>query len=259
MFSCSKLETGLQLAPRIVSNRIDDAFDYKSGKLSALRKQIDTDIQSYKKGLALRLISHIDVILELSKKDKITSAEIKTFIDSAKETQEDIILHFQSSFESALSDLSEKQISHFKKYSDKKIDSDLEDSDDKKDFLNDRKKSILKTYGYFFDDLTDLQKKLVEEFVNQHYAYFVERIKIRKQFSDHFHLKLVANEPATQFAMNYYAGNTKQFSSGLIKFYMDDFYKFQADFWNMTPEKERINLRKNINSYKDQLKKIAGI
>lgn len=49
LFSCSKLETGLQLAPRFATSKIDDAFDFKSEKLSQIRKQIDQDIHESKK------------------------------------------------------------------------------------------------------------------------------------------------------------------------------------------------------------------
>ena len=47
--SCSKIETGLSLAPRYVGSQIDSAFDFKSEKLSRIRKQLDNDIQSSKK------------------------------------------------------------------------------------------------------------------------------------------------------------------------------------------------------------------
>jgi hypothetical protein len=42
--ACSKIETGLSLAPRYVGNQIDKAFDLKSSKLSEVKKQIDSDI-----------------------------------------------------------------------------------------------------------------------------------------------------------------------------------------------------------------------
>jgi hypothetical protein len=46
---CSKIETGLTFAPRLATSRIDDAFDFDSDKLTTLRKQIDSDLQSSKK------------------------------------------------------------------------------------------------------------------------------------------------------------------------------------------------------------------
>ncbi len=259
LFSCSKLETGLQLAPRVVSNRIDDAFEFKSEKLGVLRGQIEKDIGVNKKGLALKLISHIDTLLEISKKEKMSPDEVRDFIQSLKATQATAVQNFKPSFEVALNGILDGETTYFKQYIDKKFSTDLEVAQNKTAFLNKRKKSVLKTYGYFLDEITEQQEKLNADFVERNYAYFVERIKIRKTFAENFHLRLVSKAPTVDFAMTYYAGEVKDFSSGIVKAYLEDFYKFQADFWNLTSPKERENFRTNLNGYKDELKKIAGI
>ncbi len=259
LFSCSKIETGLKLAPRIVTSKIDDAFDFKSDKKAAIRSQIEKDIGLGKRPLAIALIEHIDALLALSKKDEVTSREIDLFIETLRKTQLQTIQLFKTSFETVLSDMQDEEVVYFKKHSDRKLKNDLEETTDRKDFLNARKNSIIKTYSFFFKNISDKQKKLTEDFVNRNYAYFVERIKIRKQFSDNFHLKLVAKEPTASFVMSYFGGGAKEFNQVSVKNYFEDFYKFQADFWNMTTQVEREGFRKTLNGYKDELKKIAGL
>ncbi|MBC7742702.1 MAG: hypothetical protein H7061_10920 [Bdellovibrionaceae bacterium] len=258
-FSCTKLETGLQLAPRVVTYKVDEAFDFKSEKLDKLRKQIEMDVNANKKELALKLISHIDAILELSKKEKVAAADVQKNIEALKLTQAQTVQNFKASFDVALADLQTKEIEHFKIFNDKKSKRDFEKTEDKKYFLKDRKQTILKTLGYFFDRITDEQENLCEQMVDKHYDYFIERLKIRKTFADSFHLKLTSKQPAVDFVIKYYGGDQKEFGAGPIKAYLEDYYRFQADFWNMTSEKEKQNFRKNMNSYKDELKKIAGI
>ena len=259
LFSCSKLETALQFAPRIVSNRVDDAFDLRSAKLSELRKKIESEIDASKKDVALKLITHADAVLELSKKDKITPDDVRLLIEAFKVTQGDVVQKFKGSFEVVLNELTAEEIANFKEYSDEKFEDQQEEATDRKKLLAARKKSALKTFGYFFDDISDEQEKLTEAFVERHYTYFVERIKIRKAFGENFYAKLQKKEPTVDFVMNYYSGGVKEFSSGPVKDYLDDYYKFQAEFWNLTSAEEKENFRENMNDYKVELQKIAGV
>lgn len=257
-FSCSKLETALKLAPHFLTSKIDDAFDFKSAKVSAIRNQLGSDIEKNKKAVALGLIDHIDATLDLSKKDKITAAEVSLIVEALRKTQLNTVELFKPTFDVVLNDLRDEEIVYFKKHSDRKLKKDLKEAGDRKDFLKDRMKSILRTLGYFFENISDQQKKLVEKFVNTHYEYFVERIEIRKKFSDSFHLKLLAKEPTVIFVMNYFSGEAKDFSLGPVKAYLDDFSKFQAEFWNITSPVERNSFRQKLMEYRAQLKAISS-
>lgn len=258
-FSCSKIETGLNFAPRIATSKIDDAFDFNSGKLSKIRKQIDSDLQKSNKNLALKIVSHLEFLQKEAEAKDLKLEKFLYFFDEFADTQTAFINSFKSSAEVVFKDLSEDEINYFKKYSDKKFFEEIEKSKNTKDFLKKKLQNFFKNYELFLDDLTSEQKKIITDFAEKNIDYFIYRIKNRQKFSEEFYLKIKSEEPVLDFFLTHYEG--KKFSDikdPVLKDYLNQFFQLQIDVWQKTTEKQRSYFKKTLHSYKEQFQKIAN-
>lgn len=259
LFSCSKLETGLSLAPRYLENQIDNAFDFKSEKNTRIRKQLEVDIKSLKKELAKKMLVHLEQIENTFLNAEPTVESISKIFDDIAQTQTVLFQSFNASAAVTLKDLSADEIKHFKKYSDKKYDEEKDLSKNKKAFLKKRKASFFKTFEFFLDDLTSEQEKLLTDFVEKNLDYFSNRIGARQKFSDSFYFKMQGHEPILEYFLNHYSGKKlSAFSDSDQKDYLLRFFNFQIGFWKTVSQDQKNYFRKILNNYKEELKKMAA-
>lgn len=257
-FSCSKIETGLNFAPRIATSRIDDAFDFDSEKLATIRKQIDSDIKDSKKKLAVKIISDIEPLEKQSKNPELTLEQIIKFFDNAAETQTVLLKSFQTSAGLVFKDISEHEIKSFKDYSDKKYDEELELAKDKSDFKKKKRKIFIKNYELFLGQVTLEQEKMIDTFIDNHINYFTQRILARQKFSEEFYLKVKSKDPVMDFFLAHYEGKKfSEINDPSMKEYFSQLFQLQILIWKTTSEKQKIYLRKTLAHYKDELQAIA--
>ncbi len=257
--ACSKIETGLNFAPRIATSKIDDAFDFKSEKLTRIKKQIDTDIQASKKTLANKLISHIETLEKLSQESDLKKEQLISFFNDWSETQTTLLESFRSSANVTLKDLTPAELENFKSYSEKKYAEELTLAKDKKAFLKKKKKSFVKNYELFFNSLTGEQEALLDTFLDNHFDYFKQRILSHQKISEETYLKIKSQDLVLDFFLAQYGG--KKYESLIdaqLKKYLDDFFNFQIAFWKLTTDKQKIYYRKMLGGYKDELIKISS-
>lgn len=257
--SCSKIETGLNFAPRIATSKIDDAFDFDSNKLSRIRKQIDSDLQASKKNLALKIASHLEFLQKSAENPDLKLEQILIFFDEISETQTAMINSFKTSSEVVFKDLSEDEVKTFKKYSDKKYEEELEKAKDLKGFTKKKRQNFFKNYEMFLDDLTSQQEKMLIDFIEKNINYFTHRIQERQKFSEEFYLKIKSHEPVLDFFLAHYEGkNFADIKDSVMKNYLKQFFQLQIDIWKITTEKQKSYFKKTLNSYKEQFQKIAN-
>lgn len=256
---CSKIETGLNFAPRIATSKIDDAFDFDSVKLSKIRKQIDADIQKSKKDLALKIIDHIEMIEKKSVQTELKTDEVIVFFDSISETQTALLNGFKTTADLVFKDLSEHEIKTFKEYSDKKFEEELELIQDKKAFRKKKRQSFLKNYEIFLGQVTLEQEKIVEEFIDKNIDYYSERILARQKFSEEFYLKIKSKDPVLDFFLSRYEGKKYFEISDLnMKNYLNQIFQLQNAIWKTTTDKQKKYLKRTLENYKKELQKIAA-
>ncbi len=259
LFSCSKIETGLNFAPRIATSKIDDAFDFKSEKLSTIRKQIDLDIQNSKKDLAQKLISHVETLEKYSKQSEISKTEMITFFNDWAETQTALLESFRKSADVTLKNLKPEEIENFKAYSEKKYAEEIALAKDKKAFLKKKRQTFEKNYDLFFDGLNNDQEKMLNVFLDDHMDYFIQRILSRQKFSEEFYMKIKSQDLVLDTILSHYSGKKLSAITDLpLKGYLDQFFDFQVALWKTATEKQKNYFRKVLGDYKDQLKKIAS-
>ena len=257
--SCTKIQTGLNFAPRIATSKIDDAFDFKSEKLTKIKAQIDTDIQNSKKKLAEKLIGHIDQLEKYSAQTEISKTQMIRFFDDWADTQTAMLESFTTSADVTLKDLTPKEIENFKTYSEKKYAEELDLAKDKKAFIKKKREVFIKNYERFFNNLTKEQDQLLSDFIEKHSDYFVQRIVSRQKFSEEFYMKIKTQDFVLDTILSHYSGKRlDKITDVPLKKYLNQFFDFQVAFWKTTTEKQKTYFRNNLAGYRDELKKIAS-
>jgi len=257
-FSCSKIETGLNFAPRLATSRIDDAFDFDSEKLTTIRKQIDSDLKDSKRKLAVKIIAHIETLEKQAENPDLKQEQIIKFFDEVAETQTALLKSFKTSAELVFKDISEHEIKSFKEHSDKKYEEELELAKDKSDFKNKKRKLFIKNYELFLGQVTPEQEKMIDAFIDKNLSYFTQRILARQKFSEEFYLKVKSKDPVMDFFLAQYEGKKfSEINDPAIKEYLSQLFQLQILIWKTTSEKQKIYLRKTLAGYKDELTAIA--
>jgi hypothetical protein len=256
--SCSKIETGISLAPRLITNKIDDAFDFTSKKKSSIKTQVEADLTQSKKEIFKKFIRHLDQVDEMYLKKAPTDLLLTSFYDDLAETQTFIISNFKTTAEFTFKDLSVSEVENFKSFSDKKYAEELSLSKNKKKFVTSRTDSFVKFYEFFLDDLGEDQKRDCSDFVEKNIDYFALRIKTRQNFSEALHLKLLRKETALEFFITNYSGvkfaDVKDLEQ---KKYLLDLFAFQRKFVTTFTSKQKEHLLNKITDIKSDLLKLS--
>ena len=257
-FSCSKINISLALAPRYISNKIDDAFDFKSEKVSRLRTQIEIDLLNSKKELAKRLLEHLDQTEATFFTNEPTVESLTMLLNQFSATQTFLLQSFKPTADLTLKDISDKEADDFKKFTDGKFLEEIEISKDKKSFLKKRKSGFLNTFEFFLDDLTDAQENTITEFADKNLNYFADRILVRQEYSLLFYNKLKSKEPVLEYFLNNYEGKKFEAYPNDQKKYFVRLFEFEVLFWKTVSEPQKKYFKKVLQNYREELVKIAN-
>lgn len=242
------------IAPRYLSNKIDDSFDFNSEKVSKLRKQIDLDILNSKKELAKLLLVHIDQIETEFLVKQPTEESLTILFNQISDTQTVLLQSFKQTAEITLKDVTAKQAENFKKFSDEKFSEELELFKNKEKFFKKRNAAFVKTFEFFLDDLTAAQEKQISDFVDKNLNYFGDRILARQMFTTDFYQKLKLKEPTLEYFLNHYEGKKIENYSEDQKKYFMRLFEFETVFWKTVTEPQKKYFKKVLDSYRDELK-----
>ncbi len=257
--SCSKVETGLTFAPRLATSRIDDAFDFNTDKLTLIRKQIDSDLESSKIELALKIISHIETLEKYSANPVITKAQVVAFFDEVTETQTLFLKSFTSSAELVFKDISEYEIKSFKEYSDKKFEEELALAKDISAFKEKKLKLFIKNHELFLGEINPEQESIISVFIDRNKEYFAKKIIDRQKFSEQFYLKIKSKQPVLDFFLNRFSGKKiTEIKDTSMKEYFSELFDLEIEIWKRSNEKQKSFLKKTLADYKQEFKKIAA-
>ncbi len=176
----------LDFAPRLVANRIDDAFDFSSQKKDQVRESLKIEIKENRKYLATNLISIFKLIEQKVLKENPTpSSLIETFNVLAKFERE-ALQKFKGTVQVTLSHLSRKEIENFRDFQIKKIEDDVNNiatSEKLNEKIYDRYESF---FEFFLDSLNEDQKVEIKNFIKIHEPYYRYQNSQRKLYIEKF-------------------------------------------------------------------------
>lgn len=255
-FSCTKFEFGYQLAPRYISNQLDDAFDFKSKRLKEIRAQLNVDFNRNHKQVARLLIKHVDEFLALADQKVLSAADFKKTIDSIYSSRKELTVLFKPSVDVVLMTLSVEESKNLNDFSLKTF----KEADEKiliqKEFLKKQVKTFHKIMGFLVDDSTDAQDEIYRQFVLKHYDYFLIQEEERKLFLKKFNVLFPNKNELVNYVLNYYGGvvsaQTADYQKKHAEF-LGALYDLEFKIWRTFSDQQKRAFRKNLKELKDEV------
>lgn len=258
--SCTKFEIGYQLAPRYISNKLDDAFDFKSKRLKEIRAQLNIDFQKNHKDVARLVIKHIDEFLVLADKKSVSAIDFKTNIDSIYNSRKELTVLFRPSVDIVLMSLSAEETNNMNVFSLKKFKETDEKILGQKDFIKKQLKTFQKIMDFLVDDSTDEQDQIYKDFVLKNYDYFKTQEEERKIFLKKFNILISNKTELVSYVLNYYGGLPSAQTSDYQKIhshFLLALYDLEYKIWLSFNEKQKKAFRKNLKELRDEILPVA--
>lgn len=254
--ACTKFEIGYQLAPRWVSNRLDDAFDFSSARLKEIRSQLNEDFKKNHRAVAELVTKHADELLALAEKKEVLPKDCKNIVDSIYQSRKDLLILFKPSVDMVLKNLSVAESKKLNEYSEKKFKESDEKLAEKEDYIKKQLKTFDKIMDFLFDSASNEQTKMYENFVIKNFDYYVVQEESRKTFLKKFNVLLQDKNELVDFVIKYYASDISVQSDNYQKkhaVFLNSLYDFKAKIWHSCSDKQKKAFTKNLLALKEEV------
>lgn len=260
IFSCSRVELIYQFAPKVVADKVDEAFDFKSERYKDVRHQIEDDFKTNKKVLIRNITELLDVLSVMSVKENLTLKDFQALSLDIRQKQKNLILLFKPSFEKVILNLNEDEVKNLIKYSSKTIEKSDEQLRERKPFVDKRVENFVKLMDYFFDDATSDQKALYGDFIRNNFEYFKSQSVARREFILQFSWPIQSKEKLKDYVILYYASDssvrTSTYATQLALF-EKNLIQLQYDIWLTINKKQKDYFQVKLITLKTDLLKLA--
>jgi len=206
--ACTKLSIGYSLGSRQIKGRIQDSFDFDTKKKryeidSTLSEQFD----SHKNKVFAEFLDCFENLNLIANQKKISEEDLLKLYDRVKTAQVKNIGLFKESFKKVVFSIEDHELNSFKKYSSDKTNEFRKKLENETRFIEEKQENIEKTIRFFFDDISDDQRKIVQEFVNKNIKFYKNQIEVRKGFFDNFIKLYPDHQKMMELAIGYYSGD----------------------------------------------------
>lgn len=257
--ACSRLDLALSLAPRIITNELDEAFNLSSERYRKLKAVIADDIDKNKKEFFATVIEKIDYLLILTERKEFSKVETQLIFNEIKELQKRAVYIFKPSFSEALLPISTGEVEFLKKQAGAKLIKTDERLLDRQQYHKYYRKIYNRYMSFLFDESNVQQDMLFKTFLDENYDYFKFLSTIRRSFLQQFDLLFDKKTELLNFAIQYYAGEENVKSADYKKkqsiFYDNVVNLFFVLWQNATPEQKKF-FRKKLFELRTELGKL---
>lgn len=257
MSSCTRLELALDYAPRYIANSLEDSFDLSSARYTKVKETIEKDLSQNRNNLLNEAVAYLDSVeATVAEKPSLTEEDVEKNFLRLKQLQKKAVELFRGSFSEVILGITADELEHLKKYTAKKFKKADERLLDKDDFFKHNFKSFERAMDIIFGSVSEEQKKIYRQFVEENYEYYKSQIGARKYFLDQFELRLSKKEEMLDYTMKYYSGDESVKSEGhlkLQKVFFSNLNKLQVDIWNAASAEQKSEFRKTLAEIKDEL------
>ncbi|MBC7465251.1 MAG: hypothetical protein H7256_04610 [Bdellovibrio sp.] len=260
IFGCNKIEFGYkQVAPRVVINRLDDSFDFKSDRFNQIRLQVDSDFKKNQKDVAKAVHKNLDELLVLSESKNLAATDFNKNFESLHATQKYLIDLFKPSFEEVLNSLSKEEFDHLNNFSKEKFTEAEKLISNKEDYFEKQISSFENVMDFLFDSSTDEQVRLYKKFLEDNYSFSVYQVDVRRRFMQNFEAKLPTKDQLIDYTLKYYSGDPSirlPEHEKKQQAFLNFFFELEYQIWKSTNDKQKIFFKKKIDSLIEEFSKL---
>ena len=254
LFSCSRVEVAFDWAPRIMTNYLDDQFDFSSKRYTAVKTAFKKDLEQNKSLIKEEILKHLDTLIEQTSQSEVTDEKMKNFILQIQETQKKIVYAFKPTFEEVLKPMPPEELSYFKSELEKrwkKIDERQQDEADFKKRMIKRFKDSMESY---FNDVTPAQIQMYEVYFNENKDRIKLRPQKRQEWFKKFEELFTNKEELVTWVLKISANETSQKTPEQAKedqASIEISQKFMQNLWPTLTDKQKNYFKKELVELKE--------
>lgn len=259
MCSCSKINTAYDWAPRLAANYLDDNFDFSSERYDQVKSVITSDLKNNKALIKTEVLQHIDTVIAAADKKELTAEELQKFIDQLKKTQVKAVEAIKPTISEVVLNMKPDELAYLKKKTLKRwalFEESLAETDKYKKKSLDKFEDNMKM---FFDDVTDEQKKIYSEFIDQNMAFAKFQLTQRQAFFQKFEAKFAQRAEALDLTLKTYANDDsiktteqKEAEKAALGRAVETIRKI----WISLSPEQRQYFKKTLQEYRSEIEKL---
>lgn len=254
LLACSRLDWAISLAPRILSAKIDEAFDFPSQKNRQIRSSIETILDDQKKEAGQKLAQIIS-ILESEAQAGLNSKNIILVFDELAIWQRSFLQKFLPTIHWVVDQLSQAELDHYQSFHQKKFKDALDEistDDDLDKQIYDKYENF---FEFFIDEVRHDQKLAIREFIRNHRNYYRQQVNRRREFTEKFFRFAQEKKPDQQSLSDlvleqFSVPNFDTVSPAEKKVFVEQSIELCAKIWSLTTEVQKKYFFKQLEFYR---------
>ncbi len=256
---CSRIDTAYDFAPRVSANYLDDYLDFSSERFGQVKTALEGDFKKNKILLKEEVIKKIDGLLVLSEKKELTEAQIASEFDGFRKLQLSLVEAFRPSISEVVMNLKPDEIENFKKEYAKNKKKFNERFKEPEKFKERMMTSFKKNMETFFDDVTDEQKKIYSDFVNENYSFYQEQSDFRFSTMENLMNSTDKKSELLEKLLKFYGGDDS-LKPEEFKLKQTNYFKKMNQaaqkLWISLTEEQRAEFKKTLTEIKSDISEL---
>jgi hypothetical protein len=256
VLGCSRIDVVYDLAPRLVTNNLDDNFDFSSERYDQVKQMIASDFKNNKGLLKTEVIARIDELLAAADEKNLTEAQAEQFFQNIRKMQSKVIQSFAPSFNEVVTKMTKEEFENVKKETTERHEKAAERLEDKTKFKEKSFTGFERNMETLFDEVTDEQKKIYSDFIDRNYDYFKLQLEHRKSYLKRFEETFEDKVKLTDLVMKYYSADDSIKTAEQLKVqqsFTKDMFATTTKIWATLNAEQRIEYKKSLNEIKKDI------
>jgi hypothetical protein len=257
--SCSKVNVAYDLAPRFVTNNLDENFDFSSERYDKIKTIIAEDFKSNRGLLKDEVLARVNEMAQVADQPQLRYEQVEIFVTNIRSTQKKLMKAFEPSFSEVILKMKDEELKSLVKETNERHEKAAEKLKNKSEFIEKAYSRFETNMEFFFDEVTPEQKKIYLNLVEKNWDYFHLQLEHRRDYLKKFQVVFSDKEKLLDLVYKYYAGDdsikTEKLLSAQDKFFKD-MYAACLQLWSVLNESQKKYYKKSIAQVRSDLEKL---
>ena len=259
MCACSKINVAYDWAPRFAANYLDENLDFTAERFDQVKSVITSDLKTNKAFIKTELLQQLDTVLAAADQKELSTEQLEKFAEQLKKTQLKAIEAIKPTISEVVMNMSREELVYLKKKTIKRwtlFEENLADSDKYKKKSLEKFEENMKT---LFDEVTDEQKKIYSEFVDQNRAFVKFQLTQRQNFFHRFEASFDKKPELLELTLKTYANDDSIKSAEqktAEKAALKRLFEVTQKVWASLSLEQRQYFKKTVQEYRNEIQKL---
>lgn len=259
MCSCSKINVAYEWAPRLATNYLDDNFDFSSERYDQVKSVITKDLKNNKDFIKTEVLQHLDTVLAAADQKELTAEQLQKFVEQLKKTQLKAVEAMKPTISEVVLNMKAEELAYLKKQTTKRWTLLEEHLAEQETYKKKSLEKFIDNMKMLFDDVTDEQKKIYAQAIDDNLAYVKFQLVQRQNFFQKFESNFAQKPQILELTLKTYANDDsiksdeqKQAEKAALQRAITTTQKI----WASLSSEQRQYFKKTIQEYRTEIQKL---